>query len=255
MERLDAASVYPRRRKAATIAAEHLRGAILRSEYAAGRPLPPERTLCQQLGVSRLTLRAALTRLESEGLVHPVQGSGTHVLDFREFGGIDLVGPLLAAAVGGGKDHPALLAEVLELRRSLALDAIELATARATEDEFEALTRQMARMDEVKGEPDAFMHADMHFARLLLRAAHNLPLELLYNTVARTLAQQEGGVILFMAPDPHATGTTYARLITLLRSGDPPRARRVAKRLLERHDRRLLHSMSLPPAPSAEVAE
>jgi GntR family transcriptional repressor for pyruvate dehydrogenase complex len=254
MERLDAASVYPRRRKAATIAAEQLRGAILRSEYEAGRPLPPERTLCQQLGVSRLTLRAALTRLESEGLVHPVQGSGTHVLDFREFGGIDLVGPMLAAAVGEGEARPDLLAEVLELRRSLALDAMELATARATEADFAALAAQIEQINEAKGDPDTLMHEDMRFARLLLRAAHNLPLELLYNTVARTLAQQEGGVILFMAPDPHATSTAYARLLTLLQTRDPARARRVARRLLERHDRDLLRSMSEPPEPCAEAA-
>jgi GntR family transcriptional regulator len=41
--------------------------------------LPPERELATEFDVSRLTVRRALDRLEQEGLVYRVQGSGTFV--------------------------------------------------------------------------------------------------------------------------------------------------------------------------------
>lgn len=44
-----------------------------------GDKLPPEPTLCEQLGVSRLTLREAVNTLKSEGMVYSAQGKGTFV--------------------------------------------------------------------------------------------------------------------------------------------------------------------------------
>ena len=46
---------------------------------AVGDYLPAERTLCEQLGVSRSVVREALGRLTSLGLVESRQGSGTRV--------------------------------------------------------------------------------------------------------------------------------------------------------------------------------
>lgn len=56
----------------------------LRERLAPGRArpgdrLPPEKELCEALGVSRGTLRLALERLESNGEVIRRQGSGTYV--------------------------------------------------------------------------------------------------------------------------------------------------------------------------------
>ena len=43
-----------------------------------GGRLPPERTLCQELNVSRATLRKALAALAADGVIHAVQGRGTY---------------------------------------------------------------------------------------------------------------------------------------------------------------------------------
>ena len=56
----------------------------LRERLAPGRAregdrLPPEKELCEELGVSRGTLRLALERLESNGEIVRRQGSGTYV--------------------------------------------------------------------------------------------------------------------------------------------------------------------------------
>jgi GntR family transcriptional regulator len=56
---------------------DHLLG--MRADMSVGEPLPPERQLAETLGVSRLTLRAAVQQLVAEGLLQRRQGSGTFV--------------------------------------------------------------------------------------------------------------------------------------------------------------------------------
>jgi GntR family transcriptional repressor for pyruvate dehydrogenase complex len=249
----------PVRTKAVDRTLVALRTAILTGHHPAGTPLPPERTLSQELGVSRLTLRAAIAHLEAEGLVHAVQGSGTLVLDVRQSGGLELLGPLLRTALADGSLPHALLRQVLELRRALAIEAVGLAAARAGDADLAALDAQLDQQRHHADDPDRFMREDLRFARLLLRAAHNLPLELLYNSVVRSLAAQQGAVILFVAPNVTHTLAAYGKLVELLRARDADRARRVARRLLERHDRQLLATLTravnaATPSPHAREA-
>lgn len=52
---------------------------IYRGIYKDGENIPPERTLAEQLNVSRVTVRKALELLEKDGIVERVQGSGTQI--------------------------------------------------------------------------------------------------------------------------------------------------------------------------------
>lgn len=59
--------------------ADQLRREILGGHYESGARLPAERDLCSHYGVSRITIRQALTLLEVEQLVIRRQGSGTYI--------------------------------------------------------------------------------------------------------------------------------------------------------------------------------
>lgn len=59
--------------------AEGIRGALKRGMMPAGTPLPPERVLCEQYGVSRMTLRQAFDLLARDGLIETQRGRGTFV--------------------------------------------------------------------------------------------------------------------------------------------------------------------------------
>jgi DNA-binding GntR family transcriptional regulator len=56
----------------------HIKEQILTDQYEHGR-IPSESDLADELGVSRTTIRDALSRLENEGTVYRKQGSGTFV--------------------------------------------------------------------------------------------------------------------------------------------------------------------------------
>ena len=49
--------------------ADQIRAAIIEGELGPGEPLPTERRLCDQLGVSRASVREALRSLQAQGLV------------------------------------------------------------------------------------------------------------------------------------------------------------------------------------------
>lgn len=231
------------RKRAAIDAADRIRDGILTGRYASGTSLPGERELSEQLGISRLTLRSALAHLEAEGLVRPYHGSGTRVLDFRETGGVDLLGYLARLAFEGRVVPLDVLADLLELRRSVAVDAVGLCAERATEDELRAMREHVAMQAELLDQPRAFMQADIAFARRVVRATHNLGFELIYNTVVRTLESNAGLELAFFANAPE-TLRVYARLLDIVEKRDSERARRATRALLERLDRTTLARVS-----------
>lgn len=234
------------RTSAVSRAADALRLRILGGQLGAGASLPGERELSEELGVSRLTLRSAIAHLESEGLVRAVHGSGTRVLDYRESGGLDLFGHLASlvlsgAPIPGGLD---LFASLMELRRSVAIEAVGLAAERASAEELRAMRAHVTAMGALSGEAHAFMVADLAFARMIVRATKNLAFELLFNSVVRTVEGNRGIELAFFA-NAQATLAVYGRLLDRMEARDHERARATASRLLHRLDRTTVDALTL----------
>jgi len=75
--------------------ADELIARIFTGDYAPGDRLPAERTLCEQLGVDRTSLRMALRQLSRMNLIEARRGSGITVLDYRTHAGIDFLAAVL----------------------------------------------------------------------------------------------------------------------------------------------------------------
>ena len=69
--------------------ATRLREEAMNGAYGASGKLPSEAQLCARFGVSRITVRQALDRLEEEGTVERKQGKGTYVAGKRVRHGLD----------------------------------------------------------------------------------------------------------------------------------------------------------------------
>ncbi|WP_334074635.1 MULTISPECIES: UTRA domain-containing protein [Paenibacillus] len=57
---------------------------ISRGVYKAGQKLPPEAEIGKTYGVSRITVRRAITDLVEEGVLHSQQGKGSYVRELKE---------------------------------------------------------------------------------------------------------------------------------------------------------------------------
>lgn len=73
----------PPRLSATARVVQSLRLRLSQESWSAGDRLPSEPALAKELGVSRVSVRAALAQLESEGLVDRRHGSGTYVNSVR----------------------------------------------------------------------------------------------------------------------------------------------------------------------------
>ncbi|MFW5924595.1 MAG: FadR/GntR family transcriptional regulator [Myxococcota bacterium] len=218
------------KKKAADLAADRLRGDILSGRLAPGVALPGERDLSERLGVSRLTLRSALSRLQAEGLVQAVHGSGTRVLDFRETGTVDLIG-YLAAHAEEGEVPVDVIRDLLELRGLVAVEVAARAAERATDEQLAALRAHVREMAGLVDDPDAFVEADVHFARMLVRTLRNMAIELLANTVSRVVERHPGLRPAFLANRAQVVAG-YEALLDLIATRDVERVRVGVRRLM-----------------------
>ncbi len=72
----DGKQYVPRPRQKAQ---EHLEAYLLKNHLRGGDKLPPEREMCEKWGLNRATLRSVLGRMEADGQLISVQGSGNRV--------------------------------------------------------------------------------------------------------------------------------------------------------------------------------
>lgn len=149
--------------------AHQLEQRILEGALKAGDRLPAERELAQELGVSRPSLREALQKLVSRGLLYSRQGGGTYVADQLN----DAVANPWAGMLAS---HPALHDDLLEFRAILEAQAAEWAALRATPAD---LVRLEAALNEAASaitalDTEAVAGADGRFHQALAEAAHNV---------------------------------------------------------------------------------
>jgi GntR family transcriptional repressor for pyruvate dehydrogenase complex len=204
--------------------ADRLRNEILAGRLAAGSRLPSERELSLALGVNRLTLRAALARLEAMGLVTTRHGSGTEVAAWRERAGLEAL-PMVMGSLD--PDEPAwveLLTSMLEVRRILATEAVALAAERHTDDDIAAMREIAAAQGTRLHDAQAYARGDLAFQRAVVRAARNVGFELILNSFARYPEEQPDLVARLYDKREDSVGF-YGALIGLVQAGDPEGAR------------------------------
>lgn len=153
--------------RAAESVAATLEEMILQGVLRPGERLASERDLAARLGVSRPTLRDALSQLAERGLL-TLSREGARVAEYLA----PLAGPLTELFSGDAR----VAADYFEFRATLEAEAARLAAQRATPMERAALgelierMRQAHRLDDPQEE--AALDVALHLA--IYEAAHNL---------------------------------------------------------------------------------
>ena len=154
----------------AASAFEQLISYVVHGEWKAGDRIPPERELCQQLGIARTSLREALKAMELIGMLDSRVGDGTFVCPRSEF----LSRPLLWAFTGTDE---AELRDIMEARVLLETDLAGLAAERGSEEEIAAIGNAVVSMRGSLASGASMMESDMAFHLAVAAAAHNAVLK------------------------------------------------------------------------------
>jgi GntR family transcriptional repressor for pyruvate dehydrogenase complex len=150
---------------------------ITERQLKAGDRLPPERELAATMGVSRSSLREALRALAMLGVAEMRQGDGTYLTALRPDTLMRPVGLVLALSDSG-------LEELFEARKLVEPGLAALAAGRIDDEEAAELCRLAQSSPAVLDDAEAFMWADIELHARIARAASNVVLERLLDSIA-----------------------------------------------------------------------
>jgi len=180
-----------RRRPIYEQVAERLRALIQAGHLLPGDRLPGERDLAARLGVSRSSVRQALTVLRVMGLVEIRHGTGVYLLRAVD----DVIPPIPLESVGGDPGLPA----VSEVREVLESHGTRLAARHRTAADLAALARAITAMEQEIGSGGNGEDGDERFHARVVGAAGNpvladllLRLEPTVRRIARASLQRPG---------------------------------------------------------------
>jgi len=200
---------------------------IAQGELKPGERLPAERALASRLQVSRPSLREAIQKLNSKGLLDTRRGGGTYVREGIEASFVD---PLLALL----KELPETRFDVLEIRHALEGTAAYYAALRSTDGDKENIQQKFETMIARHGigDPMDEARADAEFHLSIVEASHNLVLlhvmrglfTLLINSISHNLDK------LYTLPRVfQPLSNQHRRLMEAVLEGDPEKARQAAQ--------------------------
>jgi GntR family transcriptional repressor for pyruvate dehydrogenase complex len=210
---------------------ERLRGAILAGEYRPGDRLPTQRALAADLEVNMASVREALKRLEQLRLVEIRHGDATRVLDWRRSGGLE-------ALVMQGSGEEAILADLMEARRLLLVEAARLAAERRSDEQADVLV-ELAGVLSSSSEEGSALLADWAFMAALVEAAGNLVFQLIMNSV-RELYLPRAGAFRMLVSDIEQFASLYGRVAACVKERDALGAAAGIDRLVEAQTERLI---------------
>jgi GntR family transcriptional repressor for pyruvate dehydrogenase complex len=190
-----------------------------------GELLPGERTLAEQMQVSRPTVRAAVQELVDVGVLEVTSGrsGGARVLSMW-------VPPELTASSRRQPSSDAVF-RLLEARRAVEPRLAQLAAVRASERHFARMQRSIELLDAHRDERGRYEQAHDLFHRVMWQAAQNPLLERAMVSIFRELAVERDSMMRTTG-DHEAALELHDATLRALKSGRPERVEREMHRHL-----------------------
>jgi GntR family transcriptional regulator, galactonate operon transcriptional repressor len=209
---------------------------VLKGRYATGELLPPEQSLAEEFGVSRIVIREAVKILVEKGLVEVRQGRGTRALPETQWNPLD---PQVLALRGEGEGVYQLWIELLEARGVFEVQSAGMAALRISDGELMRLSAHLRAMDSLIHDPAAFRDADAEFHLAVVRAAQNRVLAKLIEPV-RYLLQKVFARTGGLPGAAHHAQSDHWQIFRGLEGHDPVQTQTAMQVHLERTTRDLM---------------
>lgn len=201
---------------------------ILRGILRPGERLPPERELAERLGVSRPSLRDAISKLQTQGLLVSRAGSGIFVAEV-------LGSAFSPALIQLFATHDDAIFDYLSFRRDIEAIAAERASRVGSDSDLKVIQTIFDRMTEANSsEDEAELDAQFHSA--IIEASHNVVMLHMMRSMFELL---QSGVfynrqVIFKQRTTRAALLDQHRAInTAIQSRDPSAARRAVEQHLD----------------------
>lgn len=218
------------------IVIEKITAAIRNGELKPGDRIPSHDDLCKRWGISRTTIREALNKLESVGILTKYQGRGTFIND------ITANNMLSSSEFGTLLDRAAVL-QLLEARKLVETVIAGLSAKRRTMEELEVLQQLLEDLEEANRENNHvhYSEADHEFHLFISKMSKNPFLEVMMRNISEPLAIQQMEVISLEPEDQKRISDNsqkyHRKIFTAIKEGDPQNARRSMELHLESVER------------------
>lgn len=141
---------------------------IINGNWAVGTKIPSENDLAQRMGVSRISVRAALSKLQTLGYIETKGGEGSFVKQFSFTGVFHEVSDDIIM-------NEATIKDLREFRKNMELDCTKLAIKRGSNEEVEELEKILSELIESvkKNDLDIFVANDQAFHMQIAKMSKN----------------------------------------------------------------------------------
>jgi len=137
---------------------------IISGELIPGEKLPPEREISEKMRVNRHTLREAMRKIESLGLLSVRQGDGIYIKDYRDSGNLELLKHIIYRK----KDKtPGVFKDILEIRRIISPEMAEKAALFRTDADITAIKM-------IINSPGSLIEKDLAIHQAIAKAGDNI---------------------------------------------------------------------------------
>ncbi|MGB2984220.1 MAG: FadR/GntR family transcriptional regulator [Candidatus Bipolaricaulia bacterium] len=171
-------------RKVSSIAAEQIVEAIQRGDFPVGGKLPSEFELAEQMGVSRPSIREALSALQAMSIIESRPGSGNYVLRSPSLHDETHTVHMIESEAG--------CLEVMEARKALEPPVAAMVASKTSDGALSELKEavEIMRDHAARDDFDAYLEADKSFHVALAQASGNQLIAAALAPLVRTMDQR-----------------------------------------------------------------
>lgn len=171
-----------KRQNVSELVFEQMKSMIADGEWLPGEKIQSENELAAQFGVSRVTVRSAIQKLSSLGLVESRHGEGTYVC---KLDGSQAFNSMIPMIVLSGQNREYLH----ELRVIVEVGCVRLAAERITPEQLAALRASVEAMRSHEDAPEQAASDDMDFHKGIAAATGNQYLQQIFDIIETNFAR------------------------------------------------------------------
>lgn len=162
----------------------YLKEQIVSGTYSVGEKIPSENELSSSLGVSRSSIKVAIERLKSIGLIKVVLGDGTYVTEFDVESYIQNFAEMII--------DPKDITEIIELRRAIELQSMYYMIKRADAKDIQELTAITDKLGKAIKKKDQMklVKYDYEFHLQICKASKNKYFEMMFKLIGKMTFKQ-----------------------------------------------------------------